>query len=243
VEILRVALGAAKEQGQRSTTGWSGSRRNNKVGRPRSAPIRTECDHCGTPLPLGRRADTKYCPPRAGKPNLPKWANDPFASENYAGRGQYDYSCKDRFYNARKPDTRLSFSRLAGDSDFDIVEVVVADEAESRASGSSSGKRRGGIVALGVGTVQRTYEFEDSEGILPWQLRSSEYERVSTAFVPRESDRHTVARVIRRLATAPGRTMNITSRERAAIERALPELHARLVPVAEAQTKQWVPCS
>ena len=210
------------------------------MGRPRSTPIRTDCLHCGTPLPTGRRADTKFCPPRPGQPNLPKWANDPFASENYAGRGKYDYSCKDRFYNARKPDTRLNFSRLAGDSDFDIVDVVVADETESRASGSSSGKRRGGIVAVGVGTVQRTYEFEDSDGILPWQFRSAEYERVTEAYVPHESDRDTVARVIRRLTTkgASAGAVNITGRERAAIERACPELDARLVPVAEGYPNQ-----
>jgi hypothetical protein len=212
------------------------------MGRPRSTPVRASCLHCGTPLPVGRRADTKFCPPRPGTPNLPKWANDPVASENYAGRGKYDYSCKDRFYNARKPDTRLSFSRLAGDSDFDIVDVVVADEAESRASGSSNGKRRGGIVALGVGTVQRTYEFEDAGGILPWQFRYSEYERVTEAYVPQESDRHTVARVIRRLTATSmsAGAVNITSRERAAIQRALPELHARLVPVARANSNQLV---
>ena len=184
----------------------------------------------------------KFCPPRPGKPNLPEWANDPIASDNFAGKGKYDYSCKDRFYNARKPDTMLSLSDLAGDSDFDAVDVVVADEAEFRAGASASGKWRGAIVGLASGTVQRTHEYEDPEGILPWQIRAAGYECFTSQYAPHENDRQTVARVIRRLTatTASAGVVNITSRERAAIERALSELHERLVPVAGAQSNQSV---
>jgi hypothetical protein len=209
------------------------------MGRPRRTPIRNNCLHCGTPLPVNRRADTKFCPPITGTRNLPEWAKDAFASDNYAGKGKYDYSCKDRFNNARKPDGNLYFSALSGDSDFDVVDIVVADEREFRASDSSGGKRRGAIVALAVGTVQSTYESEDAEGILPWQIRSAIYERFSNAYESPETDREMVARVLRRLAQAtPPGVINITGRERAAIHRLLPDLHERLIR-ARAMRTAW----
>jgi hypothetical protein len=121
----------------------------------------------------------KFCPPRPGRPDLPAWALDKHHAENYVGIGNYDYSCKDRYHKARRPDAKLTFSRLGGDAEFDVASVVVADESEFIPTvDKATGRRFTAIVALAVGSVQHTYEFEDDDGILPWQIRAVVYERL-----------------------------------------------------------------
>ena len=121
----------------------------------------------------------KFCPPRPGRLALPAWALDKHHPENYAGIGNHDYSCKDRYHNARRPDAELTFSDLGGATGFDISAVVVADEDEFiPTTDKANGRRYTAIVGLAVGSVQRTYEFEDEDGILPWQIRAAAYERL-----------------------------------------------------------------
>jgi hypothetical protein len=121
----------------------------------------------------------KFCPPRPGKPVLPAWALDKQHPDNHAGTRNYDYSCKDRYHNARRPDTELTFSDLGGDAEFDIASIVIAHEDEFISTfEKATGRRLTAIVGVAVGSVQHTREYEDEDGILPWQIRAAAYERL-----------------------------------------------------------------
>jgi hypothetical protein len=121
----------------------------------------------------------RFCPSRPGTPVVPAWALDKHHPENYAGTRNYDYSCKDRYHNARRPDAELTFSALGGEAEFDIASIVVADEDEFISTFDRvTGRRLTAIVGVAVGSVQRTSEFENEEGILPWQIRAAAYERL-----------------------------------------------------------------